>query len=156
VKRLAVLACAAAFALPAFADAKVGAGEMAVAPGYAFDRPGVLVDQLIWGIAHGARLLALACARTGHGAAAEAWVAWQEREAAQIDVIRAALGQYYFQRDDASYEAIVAALGLSPTLDLSPEQLAPACATLAEALAQPRYDLAKRRETLLKELETKQ
>ena len=150
MKRLAVLACAAVFALSAQADEKVGAAGTATAPGYAFDRPEVLADQRIWGIAHGARLLALACKRAGHGAAAEAWVVWQEREAAQIEVIRAALGQYYFKRDDAPYEAIAAAMGLSPTLDLPPEELAPACATLAEALAQPRYDLAKRREELLK------
>lgn len=119
------------------------------APGYRFDRPELLADQHVWGIAHGARLLALACARAGHGAAAEAWTIWQEREWAQIDVIRAALSQHYFQRDDAPPDAIAAALGLKPALALPADELGPACATLAEALAQPRYDLPKRREELL-------
>lgn len=126
------------------------AQEPAVPQGYAFDRPQVLADQRVWGIAHGARLLALACAHAGHGVAAEAWVDWQERESAQIEVIRAALGQYYFKSDDAPLDAVANALGLSASLSLPSETLAPACATLAEALAQPRYDLAKRREELLK------
>lgn len=144
MKRLFLPAALFALALPLRAE------DAAVPPGYAFDRPGVLADQHIWGIAHGARLLALACAQAGHGAAAEAWVDWQEREAAQIEVIRAALGQYYFQRDDVPPAAIAAALGLKETLELPAEQLAAACATLAEALKQPRYDLARRRAEFLK------
>ena len=119
--------------------------------GYAFDKPGVLADQRTWGIAHGARLLGLACAQAGYGKAAEAWVAWQEREWAQIDVVRAALGQYYFKTDDAPPEAIATALGLPASLELTPEALAPACETLAEALAQPRYDLGQRRAEFLKQ-----
>lgn len=125
------------------------AQEAATSQGYAFERPGLLADQYIWGIAHGVRLLALACARAGHGAAAEAWVDWQEREAAQIDVMRAALGHYYFGQDDVSPDAIATALNLAPTLELAPETLGPACATLPEALAQPRYDLARRRAEFL-------
>jgi hypothetical protein len=35
------------------------------------------------------------------------------------------------------------ALGLKQRLDLPPETLDAACATLAEALAQPRYDLSR-------------
>lgn len=152
------LACMAALAVPAQADEKVGvtAGnpssgtdETAVA-GYAFDRPELLADQLVWGIAYGARLLALACARQGNGVAAEAWVAWQEREQAQILAIGQRLSQHYFSRTDAPPDALAVALGLRPALALPPEQLAPACATLAEALTQPRYDLSKRREEMLK------
>jgi hypothetical protein len=143
VKRLAAL-------LTALLVQPTWAQELAVPQGYAFDQPQVLADQRVWGIAHGARLLALACARAGHGAAAEAWVDWQERESAQIEVIRAALGQYYFKTDDAPLDAVANALGLSASLSLPPEALAPACGTLAEALAQPRYDLAKRRDELMK------
>jgi hypothetical protein len=133
------------------------AGEPAVAPaspapipqGYAFERPELLADQLLWGIAHGARLLALACAQAGRGEAAEAWVAWQERERAQILAANRSLGLHYFGKADAPADAISTALGLASALALPPEQLAPACASLATALARPRYDLGQRREELL-------
>jgi hypothetical protein len=147
VKRLA-LACALAWA---------GAGYPQDAPrqqGYSFDRPELLADQLIWGVAHGARLLALACARAGRGAAAEAWVAWQERERTRILAAGESLGRYYYEREDVPPDAIAAALGLQPVLSLPPERLDPACATLAEALTQPRYDLEKRREELLERQRT--
>jgi len=119
------------------------------APGYRFDRPELLADQQVWGIAHGARLLAQACARAGHGAAAEAWVDWREREAARIDAMRLALSRRYFGIDDAPPDAVAAALGLKPTLALPVDELAPACATLADALSQPRYDLSRRRDEIL-------
>lgn len=121
-------------------------------PGYAFDRPQLLADQEVWGIAHGARLLALACARAGFGAAAEAWVDWQEREWAQIEAMRASLSRHYFGRDDAPPDAIAAALGLKSALALPAEELAPACQSLPKALAQPRYDLPRRREAVLARL----
>lgn len=137
------VACATAMALPLRAE------DAAVPQGYVFDRPELLADQLIWGIAHGARLLALACARAGKGEAAEAWVAWQERERAQILAANGRLGRHYFGREDAPTDAISAALGLASALALPPERLDPACASLAEALTQPRYDLDRRREELL-------
>lgn len=128
-----------------FAGALLLAGPAAAQGGYAFDQPELLAEQRIWGIAHGARLLALACAGSGNLAAAAAWVDWQEREQAQILTAARALGRHYFGREDAPPEAISAMLGLQPALALPPEALAPACATLAEALAQPRYDLKQRR-----------
>ncbi len=118
-------------------------------PGYAFDRPALLADQLVWGVLHGARLLAHACAHAGHGAAAEAWVAWVEREAAQIALIGKELSRHYFGSDDAAPDALAAALGLKQSLALPAEELEPACASLPEALSQPRYDLASRREALI-------
>jgi hypothetical protein len=139
------MGCALAFAAPACAD------EPAVPQGYAFDRPELLAEQRIWGIAHGARLLALACAGAGKTAAAAAWVDWQERERLQILAAGRVLGRHYFGREDAPPEAISAMLGLQPALALPPEDLEPACATLAEALAQPRYDLKLRREEWLKQ-----
>ena len=126
------------------------AEERIVPQAYAFDRPELLADQLTWGIAHGARLLALACVRGGHAGAAEAWVDWQEREAAQIGAMNARLGLHYFQREAVPLDALALALGLKPSLELSPETLNPACTSLAEALAQPRYDLAVRRAEFLK------
>lgn len=139
------MGCALAFAGPACAD------EPTVPQGYVFDRPELLAEQRIWGIAHGARLLALACASAGKAAAAAAWVEWQERERPQILAAGRVLGLHYFGREDAPPEAISAMLGLQPALALPPEALEPACATLAEALAQPRYDLQQRRAEWLKQ-----
>lgn len=119
--------------------------------GYVFDQPELLADQVLWGVAHGVRLLGQACARKGEGAAAEAWITWQEREAKAIAAYHLALSRHYFQRDDISPLAIAAALGLKPELDILPERLLPACDTLAEALKQPRYDLERQRVELLKE-----
>lgn len=141
---MAAMACAIAMALPARAEAPA-----AMPQGYVFDRPELLADQLIWGLAHGARLLAQACARAGKGEAAEAWVAWQERERPRILATNRRLGLHYFGREDAPADAVSSALGLATTLALPPDRLAPACASLAEALAQPRYDLEKRRAELL-------
>jgi hypothetical protein len=163
VKRLAALACLAAFALPVQADEEVGASgtapalptaagtaEAATVMGYAFDQPELLADQHLWGIVHGVRLLTLACARQGFNAAAEAGVEWQEREISQIRALNGALSRIYFQSDDAPPDAIAAVLGLKLELDLAEDVLKPACETLAAALAQPRYDLARRREEILK------
>ena len=127
------------------------AGEPPVPRGYAFDEQEVLADQRLWGIAHGVRLLALACARAGKGSAAEAWVDWQEREGPIIEALRVSLGEYYFKDADSPHDAVTAALGLASSLDLPHDVLMPACDTLGEALGQPRYDLVKRRVELLKE-----
>jgi hypothetical protein len=138
VKRLLVLGCA------------VLGGVAQAQGGYALDQPEIYAAQRVWGIAHGARLLALACAQAGQGAAAEAWVAWSERELPLLREQSRVLARHYFDAPAAPAAVIAVALGLKPTLDLSPEQLDPACATLAETLGQPRYDLARRREELLK------
>jgi len=119
-------------------------------PGYAFDRPEVLASQRVWGIAHGVRLLAHACARAGYGAAAEAYVAWQERELPAILAMSRELAEHYFGEPEAAPDQLAAMLGLQHTLSLAQEALEPACTTLAEALAQSRYDLSGRREEFLK------
>jgi len=164
VKRLVLAACLAACILGARAEddaesfvEEVGAGETVATaafvsppPGYAFDRPELLADQYLWGIAHGARLLGLACARAGHAEAHAAWLAWSERERPEIVASAGRLGRHYFQREDAASAEIAAALNLRPALDIAPERLEPACATLPAALARPRYDLARRREEMLK------
>jgi hypothetical protein len=159
--RRAALGCALLMALvmPVRAEDKVGvtegiprgAGETALAepikqatpPEYAFDIPEVLTAQLLWGVAHGVRLLARACAESGKHAAAEAWVDWQEREQPQIMAARRVLGRHYFDVEDLSPAVISGALGLKPALELSPKVLGPACDSLAQALSQPRYDLSR-------------
>jgi hypothetical protein len=133
--------------MPALADELA---EPAAPHGYAFSRPELLADQMVWGIAHGARSLAQACMRAGHGPAAEAWVDWEERERSEILAMGRRLAMHYFAADDAPPDALERALGLQPAIALPPEQLTPACATLADALTQPRYDLKQRREEIVK------
>jgi len=122
--------------------------QPSVIQGYAFDRPELLADQRVWGIVHAVRLLAKACAQAGHGAAAEAWVDWVEREAAQVEAISSVLARHYFGADEAPPDALALALGLELALALPAAQLEPACASLPEALVPPRYDLRLRREAL--------
>lgn len=117
---------------------------------YAFDQPEILAAQRLWGLAHGIRLLAQACRQADRGDAAEAWVEWQERELPHILNAGRVLAKHHFGEETAPPDALAAVLGLKQALALPPAQLEPACATLAEALAQPRYDLAKRYEELLK------
>lgn len=137
MKHLLALACAATWVSTAQAQ-------------YAFDQPEILAAQRLWGIAHGARLLAHACSQAGKGDAAESWVVWHERELPHILNAGRVLAEHHFGENAAPPDAIAKVLGLKQALALPPEQLEPACATFAAALAQPRYDLAKRYEELLK------
>jgi hypothetical protein len=140
---LALLA-SAALALPAYAESLPAPNE------YVFDQPELMADQLVWGVAHGVSLLGRRCAQSGQLGAADAWIRWQEREAGPIQAMHERLAQYYFQRSEVEPGSVANALGLKTRLDLTPEQLDAACATLAEALQHPRYDLAGRRAELLK------
>ncbi len=140
---LALLA-GTAFALPAHAE------SLPVPHEYVFDQPELMADQLVWGVAHGVSLLGRRCAQSGQLSAADAWIRWQEREVGPIQAMHERLAQYYFQRSEVEPGSVANALGLKTRLDLAPEQLEAACATLAEALQHPRYDLARRRAELLK------
>jgi len=155
------LACALALALPAQAEEAeeiVGAGGTAsdqsldprgtapVVTGYVFEHPEIFAAQLLWGLAHGVRLLGLACAEHGDLTAAESWVAWQEREQPQILAAGRLLGRHYFGSEDVPPDIIAAMLGLKPVLALPAKMLDQACTTLPEALTKPRYDLARFRE----------
>jgi hypothetical protein len=164
VKYCVFWACALALALPAQAEEKVGAGvtvpddslnsrETApVGKGYVFEQPEIFAAQMLWGLAHGVRLLGLACAEHGDLTAAESWVAWQEREQPQILAAGRLLGRHYFGSEDAPPDIIATALGLKPALALPAETLDQACTTLPEALTKPRYDLARFREQTLETL----
>ena len=145
--RRLLLGCSALLLLCAFSPARAE-GDAALRPlpppdGYAFDNPRLLTHQLIWGIVHGVRLLALTCHERGRDGATEAYLDWMTEEAAQIHAAEVDLARHYFQRDEASPEALDQALHLKPFLDTAPQEIGPACATLAEALKQERYDLDK-------------
>src|SRR5690606_26743105 len=116
--------------------------------GYAFEFPRVLAEQRLFGIAHGASLLATACldAPDQADAAADAYTQWYEQQQVQIEMLQSELAEFYFgpRANEASWAQIAATLKLRPAIGLAPdsEQLSAACASLPEALRQPRYDLA--------------
>lgn len=115
--------------------------------GYAFDRPRVLAQQAIFGIAHGVALLGRACALAPDSApdTAAAYAAWNDKNQARIDSAARELAGYYFAPplDGVRHLHLVQALGLKTDLGLSTDspELQAACATLPQALQNPRYDL---------------
>ncbi len=118
--------------------------------GYAFDSPRVLAEQRLFGIAHGVSLLASACREVPDSAARveSAYSAWRAEQQVTIDLAAAALARYHFGSGAAAadWPAIASALNLKERLELAPdaEELRAACASLPEALAQPRYALGER------------
>ena len=118
--------------------------------GYAFDSPRIIAEQRLFGIAHGVSLLAAACREVPESAAAaqEAYSAWRAAQQMTIDMAAAGLARYYFGADAAAmdWQAIAGVLNLKPRIELAPDsaELQAACATLPQALAQPRYALAER------------
>lgn len=115
--------------------------------GYAFEYPLILAQQRLFGIVHGIELLATACRALPPetATAVEAGYAlWRVREETAITAARRDLGDYYFGDPDATWQAVSRKLMLKDALDLAPDDLPPACASLPEALQQPRYALAER------------
>lgn len=134
--------------VPVFAqeqeDAPPRAASPRPAPGYAFDRPRLLTQQLLWGLAHGVRLLAVTCRALDNGdVAALAYLEWSERHRDRLRRATRDLARHYFGQDDASYEALAAAMNLKSVLAYTAEDLAPACDSLPEALKAERYNLER-------------
>ena len=131
----------ASLALGVALVASAQAQERPTPSAYEFDRPGVLAQQLLWGVVHGVRLLALACHRRGDTAATDAYVDWLDAQWPRVRAAESELSRHYFRRGQAPMEAIDNALKLKPELAQSDAELGEACATLPAALATPRYDL---------------
>ena len=114
--------------------------------GYAFEYPRVLAEQRLFGIAHGVALLAESCrdVPATAQATADAYARWYDLQQLQIEDLKSNLTAFYYgpRAHEATWQHIAAALNLREKLDLAPEQRAAACASLPEALRQPRYDLA--------------
>lgn len=115
--------------------------------GYAFDRPRVLAQQRLFGLAHGVTLLAASCARDPgyRNALISAYAQWNEREAAAIEISRQDLARYYFgdRFAEASWADVSHALGLKDRLSLKSgsKELRDACDTFVAALKKPRFEL---------------
>ncbi len=134
-----VVAASVALLAPWVAAAQVPPVEA----GYAFEKPRVLAQQLVWGRLHGVRLLALACRDRGDGGTMTAYVDWLESQSSTIAAAERTLSLHYFGVAPVPMEAIDSALNLKPALDLSEDELAAGCATLPAALAAPRNDLRR-------------
>jgi hypothetical protein len=112
--------------------------------GYAFEFPRVLAEQRLFGIAHGVALLAEAC--HPDPAVTSAYAEWRERQREPLDAIKNELAVFYYgtHAADASWANVASTLNLRPRLDLAPERLQEACASLPQALQEARYDIAGR------------
>lgn len=140
MRGFAIVGLLLALAARSVAAQDVAPGRMPA--GYAFDNPRLLTHQLIWGRLHGARLLGLACHDRGDVAAALAYVDWLDRQWPRIRAAGRDLARHYYRQEQMPLEALDAALNLKVSLDLPGDELVGACATLPEALASPRNDLA--------------
>jgi hypothetical protein len=116
--------------------------------GYAFDKPDILLRQRLFGLAHGVSLLSAACVELPEQSVAmrQAYAAWYARHAQAIETIVHELGSYYFGDSAVAtvqWQDLTRALGLKEDirLALGGFELSVACATLAQAMAKPRYDL---------------
>lgn len=132
-------------AVPAFAQ------ETAPTPvrlGYVFEDPVVRLHQRIFGLAHGVHLLLSACLDKNENAAAAlaAYESWHLAQGETLDAVRQALAEHHFgtQAAQVQWQDIARVLGLKETVypSLGETPLPEACATLPQALAQPRYDFA--------------
>jgi hypothetical protein len=126
-----------------------GAEEPPLVPaheGYAFTQPSLLSAQVAFGIAHAVGLLTARCESLPEltDAVRAAHIEWSQQQAATLDAIVGDLARHYFgdRAAEARWPHIVGALHLQSRLDIGGDKLAAACATLPEALRQPRYDLA--------------
>lgn len=113
--------------------------------GYAFDTPRVLVQQRLFGLAHGVATLAAACVADPRyrESVSEVYSEWNERQSSVLERTTRELARYYFddRAADAAKLDISRALKLPDRVTLYAGQLPPVCATFAEALRKPRYDL---------------
>lgn len=133
---------------PAKPPAPSVSGDAAERLGYAFEYPRVLAQQRLFGLAHGVALLAAACMDVPSAAegAQLAYEAWRDRQQEAIDRAIVELAAYYRPVGNvgAAWQDIAKVMHLREALpyEAASPELQAACATLPEALAQPRYDLA--------------
>jgi len=146
----ALLACLLLAGGSVRAEEAVSSAEAAPprSAGYAFERPDVLLRQRIFGLAHGVHLLLSGCLDKDANVEGvqQAYDAWHAVQHAAIEGVRVMLAEHYFgaRAAEAHWQDIARALGLKETIypSLGTVPLQEACATLPQALTQPRYDFA--------------
>ena len=115
--------------------------------GYAFEKPGILVRQRLFGLAHGISLLAAACLDLpAHSQPIQdAYAAWHAKQGKAIETIVRDLAHYYFgpRANEARWPDVSRALNLGDDIQpaLNDLTLHAACASLPEAIGRPRYEL---------------
>jgi hypothetical protein len=115
--------------------------------GYAFDHPRVLVQQRLFGFAHGVTLLAETCMRESgyRETLMPVYMAWREQQQPTIAASHSELAKYYFgdRAAEATEQDIAGALNLKRELDIKPgsKELHAACDTFTPAIKKQRYDL---------------
>lgn len=116
--------------------------------GYAFDEPGILIRQRLFGLAHGVSMLAAACLDLPEQSLAiqNTYAAWHAKQAETIAILVRDLSAHHFGKRaaEANWQDLMRALRLKDSIvpSLGSVPLKEACATLAEALTRPRYDFA--------------
>lgn len=116
--------------------------------GYAADKPDVLLQQRIFGIAHAVHLLYSACLDKAENADAvqQAYDAWHPAQESAVIACYLDLASYHFgeQAPRANWQDVARLFNLKETIypALGDVSLQDACASFPEALRQPRYDFA--------------
>jgi hypothetical protein len=122
--------------------------------GYAFDQPDILLRQRIFGLAHGVHLLLSGCLDKNENteAAQQAYDTWHMTQRDVLERVRGTLADHHFGAEAGrmQWQDVARALGLKETIypSLGTLTLQEACATLPQALAQPRYDFASQLESI--------
>lgn len=117
--------------------------------GYAFEQPGILIRQRLFGLAHGVSLLAAACLDLPEhsGLVQDAYASWHAKQAKAIETLVHDLARYYFgsSADRSGWQDLARALNLKDSIQASLGQISlqDACASLPAAIARPRYQLDK-------------
>ena len=117
--------------------------------GYAFDEPGVLIRQRLFGLAHGLSMLAAACLDLPEHSTPiqNAYATWHAEQARAIETLVLDLARHYFgpRAAEARWQDLALALNLNDSIHpaLGQVSLQDACASLPEAIARPRYQFDK-------------
>jgi len=148
----ALLACAQAEETPRALTPAEARPVLEVLPkrqGYAFEQPGVLIRQRLFGLAHGLSMLAAACLDLPEHSqpVQDAYAAWHARQRKAIETLLHDLALYHFgaRAAEARWQDLVRALDLHDSIDpaLGRISLQDACASLPAAIGRPRYEFDK-------------
>jgi hypothetical protein len=118
--------------------------------GYAVDQPQILFRQRLFGLAHGLSVLAAACLDLPEHSQAiqDAYAAWHAGQDKTIELLVNDLARYYFgpRAAEARWQDLARALNLHESIEpsLGSVSLQDACATLPQAIGQPRYEFGRR------------
>ena len=132
------------------AEAQLALEVMPGRLGYAIDRPQTLMRQRLFGLAHGLSVLAAACLDLPEHSQAiqDAYAAWHAGQGKTIEALVHDLARYYVgpRAAEAQWQDVARALNLHESIEplLGSVSLQDTCATLPQAIRQPRYEFDRR------------